>query len=69
MPVRGMLILAVLSESDCGDDGCLYITNVTGGRNVAPRGWGGLDFGLDCAPLGHDLFPYSKQRTAANHLR
>ncbi len=67
--VHGMLIPAVLSESDCGDDGCVSITNVTGGRILAPSGWGGLAFGLGCMPLGHNLVPYSEQSTATNHLR
>jgi hypothetical protein len=40
VPVHGMLIQAVLSESDCGDDGCLSLTNVTGGRILAPIRWG-----------------------------
>ncbi len=64
-----MLIPAVLSESDCGDNGCLSFTNVTGGRISAPSRWGGLAFGLGHMLLGHDLVPYSKQCTAANHLR
>jgi hypothetical protein len=69
VPVHGMLIWAVLSESDREDNGFLCFTNVTGGRISAPSGWGGLAFGLGCAPLGHNLVPYSKRRTAANHLR
>ena len=69
VPLHGMLIPAILSESDRGDDGCLSFTNVTGGRILAPSGWGGLTFRLDCTPLGHDLVTYSKWRTAANHLR
>jgi hypothetical protein len=42
VPVHGMLILAMLSESDRGDYGCLSVTNVTGGGILAPSGWGVL---------------------------
>jgi hypothetical protein len=69
VPVHGMLIPAVLSESDCGDDGCLSLTNVTGGRILALIRWGGLAFGLGRVPLGHNLVPYSERRTTTSHLR
>jgi hypothetical protein len=36
VPVHGMLIPAVLSESDRGDVGCRSLATVTGGRILAP---------------------------------
>jgi hypothetical protein len=53
LPVHGMLIPAVLCDSDHSEVGFFSCAVVIVGRMLLFNKWGGFAFGLGCAPLGH----------------